>query len=150
MIALVWAQVHCLGGSAEGPGYQRAGKARRRHSTLKSKELLASVGKGAKLSLAGLLMMGAMTIAIPDLAEATPVYDVCYPGNEVGAYNWAYDEYGNFSNYIEINSCALDRMGAGPQDYQNVLDHELGHAAGYGHSDDSSNLMFPQMLITGY
>jgi hypothetical protein len=117
---------------------------------LKRIELLASVGRVAMLLLAGLLMAGAMAAAMPDRAEATPVYNTCYPGDELGAYNWAYDKYGNFTDFIEINECALDSMGAGPQDYQNVLDHELGHAAGNGHSDDSAELMYPQMLITGY
>ncbi len=117
---------------------------------MKRIRLLTSLGRGAKLSLAGLFVAGAMAATVPDSAEATPVYHVCYPGNELGAYNWAYDAEGNFSDFIEINDCALESMGAGPQDYQNVLDHELGHAAGYGHSDHSSDLMFPQMLITGY
>ena len=117
---------------------------------MKKIELLASVSRGAKLSLAGLLVAGTMAVAMPDRAEATPVYDVCYPGDELGAYNWAYDEYGNYTDFIEMNTCALDSMGAGPQDYQNVLDHELGHAAGEDHSGDSSDLMYPQMLVTGY
>jgi hypothetical protein len=112
--------------------------------------LLTSLGRGARLSLAGLLVAGATATAVPDRAEATPVYSTCYPGNELGAYNWAYDEYGNFSDFIEINECALDSMGAGPEDRARVLEHELGHAQGHDHSADYYDVMFPQMLITGY
>ncbi len=117
---------------------------------MKRIETLASVGKGAKLWLAGLLLAGAMVVAVPGRAEATPVYSTCYPGNELGAYNWAYDEYGNFTDFIEINECALDSMGAGPEDRARVLEHELEHAQGYAHSEDPYDVMFPQMLITGY
>jgi hypothetical protein len=117
---------------------------------LKRIETLASVGRGAKLSLAALLVAGAMAAAVPDRAEATPVYSTCYPGDELGAYNWAYDEYGNFTDFIEMNECALDRMGAGPEDRARVLEHELEHAQGYDHSDDPYDTMYPQMLVTGY
>ncbi len=117
---------------------------------MKRIELLASVGRGAKLLLAGLLMAGALAAAMPDRAEAAPVYSVCYPGDEVGAYNWAYDEYGNFTDFIEMNECALDSMGAGPEDRARVLEHELEHAQGYGHSDEPYDVMYPVMLMTGY
>jgi NAD(P)H-dependent FMN reductase len=36
-------------------------------------------------------------LALGPIVAATPVYNVCYPGYEVSAYNWFYDEYGNFS-----------------------------------------------------
>ena len=122
---------------------------------MRSIVLLASVGGGTKLSLATLLTAAAMTVAMamlaatPDRADATPVYSVCYPGDEVGAYNWSYDEYGNFSDFIEMNECALDRMGAGPMDRQRVMDHEMGHAAGNGHSGDSHDTMYPYMVMWG-
>ena len=119
---------------------------------MKRIELVAFVGREARLSLAALLMAAAMAVAMamPDRAEATPVYNVCYPGDELGAYNWAYDEYGNFSDFIEINDCALDRMGAGPEDRARVLEHELEHAQGLGHTEDPYDVMYPQMLVTGY
>ena len=111
------------------------------------------VGRGAKLWLMALVVAAAIAVtmlaATPDSAEATPVYSACYPGDEVGFYNWAYDEYGNFSDYIEMNECALDRLGAGPLDRQRVLDHELGHANGHGHSDHADDLMSPYMVMWG-
>ena len=115
--------------------------------------LVTFVGRGAKLLLVALIVAAAIALAVlaatPDKAEATPVYSACYPGDEVGFYNWSYDEYGNFSDYIEMNECALDSLGAGPIDRQRVLDHELGHAAGYGHSDHADDLMAPYMVMWG-
>lgn len=106
--------------------------------------------KAAKLSLAILLVAGAMVAAAPARAEATPIYSVCYPGDEVGYYEWYDDGQGNFTDSIGINDCALDSMAAGPEDRVRVLEHELEHAQGYGHSDDPYDVMYPQMLITGY
>ncbi len=40
-------------------------------------------------------------------------------------------------------------MGAGPADYQAVIDHEMGHALGYGHSYDPYSTMYPTTTITG-
>lgn len=45
---------------------------------------------------------------------------------------------------------AAASMAAGPEDRARVLEHELEHAQGYGHSDDPYDVMYPQMLITGY
>ncbi len=115
--------------------------------------LVALVDRRAKLSLATLLIAIAAAVAMlaatPDRAEATPVYSVCYPGDEVGAYNWAYDEYGNFTDFIEMNECALESLGAGPTDYARVLDHELGHAQGLYHSDYAYDTMHPYMVMWG-
>jgi len=101
----------------------------------------------AKLSVATLLL--AMATAMP--AGATPVYSTCYElGGDVGYYEWAVDEHGNFTDAIYIDNCALDDLGAGAYDYERVLEHEQGHAQGLSHSSVPSGTMYPEMLITGY
>lgn len=105
--------------------------------------------KAVKLSLATLLVAGAMVAAVPDRAEATPIYSTCYSGDEVGRYEWAIDEYGNFTDSIYMNECALESLGAGPEDYQRVLEHELGHAQGLDHSSVTSDTMYPVIDIWG-
>ena len=111
------------------------------------------VGRGAKLLLAALVVAAAMAVvmlaATPDRAQATPVYSVCYPGDEVGYYEWYDDGQGNFTDHIGINECALERLGAGPGDRQRVLEHELEHANGNGHSDHGGDLMYPYMVMWG-
>jgi hypothetical protein len=47
-------------------------------------------------------------------------------------------------------TASADSMAAGPEDRARVLEHELEHAEGYGHSEDPYDVMYPQMLITGY
>ena len=120
---------------------------------MKSVALLVLVGRGTKLSLVALLVAAAVAVIMlavtPDRADATPVYSACYPGDEVAFYNWAYDEYGNFSDFIEMNECALDRLGAGPIDRERVLEHEMGHANGNGHSDHADDIMYPYMVMWG-
>ncbi|MCA1718728.1 MAG: matrixin family metalloprotease [Actinobacteria bacterium] len=101
----------------------------------------------AKLSIATLLL--AMATAMP--ADATPIYNTCYElGGSVGYYEWAVDEHGNFTDAIYLDNCALDDLGAGPSDYEQVLEHEQGHAQGLSHSSAPSDTMYPEMLITGY
>ena len=107
---------------------------------------------GAQASLAAALVVAVVvgtTAVTADDAKATPIYSVCYPGDEVGYYEWYDDGQGNFTDHIGINECALERLGAGPMDRQRVLDHELGHANGYGHSDYEGDLMAPYMVMWG-
>ena len=62
-----------------------------------------------------------------------PVVNSCWAGNSVGIYQWYSNGY-TTQGKILINNCALDRLGAGPQDRQAVVAHEQGHARGLPHS----------------
>ncbi len=77
-----------------------------------------------------------------------PVYYSCWAGSSVGIYSWYYDGY-TVTGTVTVNSCVLDGMGAGPGDYQRVIDHEMGHAQGYGHSGDPYSAMHPTVTING-
>ena len=83
-------------------------------------------------------------------ADATPIYSTCYglDGN-VGSYNWEVDENGNYTDAIYIDECALEDMGAGPNDYARLLEHERGHAAGLDHSGEAYDTMYPVLWIQG-
>ena len=77
-----------------------------------------------------------------------PVVSSCWSGNTVGLYKWYFDGY-TTQGTIFINDCALDRLGAGPNDRQAVIAHERGHANGLTHSSNSSSAMSPVLYITG-
>ena len=110
-----------------------------------------TVRRGAKLSVATLLLGAALGVATAKPASATPTYSTCYGlGSDVGYYEWAVDEQGNFTDAIYIDECALEDLGAGPTDYERVLDHEMGHASGLPHSSDVSDTMYPVLFIEGY
>ncbi len=125
-----------------------------------SGDLLArAVGRALKL-VAGVAVAAILAFVVaPDDAEAqtniqadsdgyVPVVYSCWAGSEVGTYSWYFDGY-TTTGTITINQCLLDSMGAGPNDYQAVIDHEMGHAMGYGHSSDPYSSMYPTTTITG-
>ncbi len=112
-----------------------------------------------KLLVLALLTAAAIAALMPERAEASyggwadsdgyvPVYSACYPGVELGYYEWYYDGYAVYGT-IYINECALARLGAGPNDRQHVIDHEMGHAWGLTHSPDPDSYMYWYYDITG-
>ena len=120
----------------------------------------------AKLSMVALLASAAVAAVMPERADAqavdpsvadsdgyVPVYEVCLPEDpylgDVGGSYVPYYDGSTIQGFIVLNVCALERLGAGPNDIQYVLAHELGHAAGLLHSDDPSDLMYPAYRITG-
>ncbi|WP_119068663.1 hypothetical protein [Rubrobacter indicoceani] len=114
----------------------------------------ALVRNAAKIALAGAFAAGGFAVGASD-AEAmadsdgyVPVYYSCWSGGSVGVYEWYYDGY-SVTGSVSVNSCLLDSLGAGPNDYQRVIDHEMGHAYGYGHSGDPYSTMYPATTIYG-
>src|SRR5215217_3578710 len=123
------------------------------------------VRKAAKLPVAALFAVAILAVAAPADAQEVdpsvadsdgyvPVYTVCLPedpllGDIGGGYAPLDDGFGVVAGIIVINVCALERLGAGPNDIAYVIAHEMGHVAGLLHSDDPNDLMYPAYRITG-
>ncbi len=118
----------------------------------------------AKLSVAVLFAVVTMAVAPPAFASDVdpsfadsdgyvPVYEVCLPPDpELGEIGGGYVPTFNgptVEGFIFVNTCALERLGAGPNDIEYVIAHEMGHAAGLEHSDDPSDPMYEAYRITG-
>lgn len=118
--------------------------------------VFGGVSVGAALKFAAAALFASVVMAMfADEADAqvdsdgyVPVVYSCWSGGEVGLYTAYFDGY-TTTGTITINQCLLDSMGAGPNDYQNVIDHEMGHSYGYGHSADPYSIMYPATQITG-
>jgi hypothetical protein len=145
-----------------------------KRTSLASVLATATVGRAAKLLVAVLLAAAAMTIvAVPERADAqeaidpsiadsdgyVPIYEVCLsvePITDEGGvvyhlgagYVPYYDGY-SVEGYILLDVCVLEGLGAGPNDIQRSLEHELGHAAGYLDSSDPSSFMYGYQELTG-
>ena len=125
----------------------------------------------AKLSVAILLITATLAGTVPGYAVAqavnpsiadsdgyVPIYEVCLPedpslapigGHIGGGYIPLDDGFGGVEGVIILNVCALEALGAGPNDVERVIAHEMGHAMGLEHSDDPGNLMYWAQPITG-
>lgn len=113
------------------------------------------LGRTAKLALVALLVASSLAFAAPRDAQAmadsdgyVPITYGCFAGNEAGFYSWYFNGYATYGA-ITINECALQRLGAGINDFLRVLAHEEGHAAGLPHSSDPNSIMYPYQIITG-
>ncbi len=118
--------------------------------------------RSAKVFLFGLLLAVVLAVVMADGASASdgtvmadsdgyvPVYSVCYSGaGYLGYYSWYYDGYDTVTGAVYIDDCLLADYGAGPDDRQRVIDHEMGHAFGLAHSSDPASYMYPYYAVTG-
>ena len=121
---------------------------------LKLSAALVLIGAALVGSVPGYAQAQALNPSIADSDGYVPVYVVCIPedpllGDIGGGYVPLDDGFGGVEGVIFLNVCALESMGAGPNDIEYVIAHEMGHARGLEHSDDPNDLMYPEYRITG-
>ena len=124
--------------------------------------------KMVRLSLVTLLAAVAIAVAAPDRADTAeigflapdsdigfadsdgyvPLYHDCLD-NDMGALYVPYYDGSSIIGSIIINDCAIERFGVGPNDLQQLIAHEMGHARGLLHTDDPDDIMYPYLYVTG-
>ena len=125
-------------------------------TVLRAAKLLVS----ALLAAATLMVVadhaGAQEIdpSIADTDGYVPIYTVCFgsDSNEPYVPGAAYIPFQNgdtVEGIILFDVCAAEEVRAGPNDIQRALEHELGHAQGFLHSNDPNNIMYPEVTVTG-
>jgi len=122
--------------------------------------------KAAKLLIAALLA-ATTVVVVADRADAqevdpsiadtdgyVPIYTVCSESDSSepyvpGAAYFPVQNGDTVEGFILFDVCAAEAVGAGPNDIQRALEHELGHARGLLHSDDPNDIMYPVVTVTG-
>ena len=122
--------------------------------------------RAAQLLVAVLLAAAAVTVAAdragaqevdPSIADTdgyVPIYTVCFgsDASEPFVPGAAYIPY-QYGDVVEgiilFDVCVAEELGLGPNDIQLAIEHELGHARGFLHSDDPNDIMYPVLPITG-
>jgi len=101
---------------------------------------------------------GAVATGTPaDSDGRVPIKRVCHADKQWESwYRWDKYEYPDGSEKvvgtIYLDECKLRDLGAGPDDEKNFIDHERGHAAGWGHGQgtpETNPAYHPKVKVTG-